>query len=270
MATYGSYKRIYTEAIQNSTIASSQIVAGAVTQGKIAGTTITGTEIGSGQVTAAKFANNAVGTTQLASTIDLSTKTVSYRPIVNADISNSAAIATTKLSGAISSISGNSLAASATTDTTNASNISSGTIPHPYGGRGKLNLGFSVAPTSVNGSRGTITWAANQCPGGYVTGESSNTFAWSGTTVTVYQPGLYVTLAEVILSGGSGENDIFYYWNGNQISDFRGGGNNGNHTAVSGAIILNLSVNDTVYIQTNNWHSGYYSRWSFHKLGGWA
>lgn len=270
MATYGSYKRIYSEAIQDATIASTQIVAGAVTQGKIAGTTVTGTQIGTGQVTAAKFANNAVGTTQLANSLDLSGKTVTYRPIVNADISASAAIPTTKLTGALSSISGNALATSATTDTTNASNITAGTLGWSYGGRGTTNYGFSVAPTAVNGSRGTITWAANQCPGGYVTGESSNTFSWSGTTITVYQPGLYICMAEVISSAGSSENDIFYYWNGNQISDFRGGGNNGNHTAVSGAIILNLSVNDTVYVQTNNWHSGYYSRWSFAKLGGWA
>jgi hypothetical protein len=270
MATYGSYKRLYTEAIQDATLTANEIAGNAVTQGKIAGTTITGTQIGTGQVTAAKLANNAVGTNQLASTIDLSTKTVTYRPIVNADISSSAAIATTKLSGAISSIASNGLATSATTDTTNASNITSGTLAQPYGGRGAMNYGFSVAPTSVNGSRGTITWAANQCPGGYVTGNSSNTFDWSGTTVTVYQPGLYITMAEVITSAGSNENDIFYYWNGNVISDFRGGGNNGNHTAVSGAIILNLSANDTVFIQTNTWHSGYYSRWSFHKLGGWA
>jgi len=270
MATYGSYKKIGADSILNGTITAANIADGAVTQAKIAAATITGTQIGAGQVTAAKLANNAVGTTQLASTIDLSGKTVTYRPILNADVSATAAIATSKLSGAISSVSGNLLAASALTDGTNASNISSGTLGHSYGGKGRLNLGFSVAPTSVNASRGTITWAANQCPGGYVTGDSASTFNWSGTTVTVYQPGLYICMAEVILSSGSGENDIFFYWNGNQISDFRGGGNNGNHTAVSGAIILNLSVNDNVFVQTNNWHSGYYSRWSFHKLGGWA
>ena len=49
--------------------------------------------------------------------------------IVNADINASAAIVTSKLSGAVTSIASHGLATSATTDTTSASNISSGTLP---------------------------------------------------------------------------------------------------------------------------------------------
>jgi len=49
--------------------------------------------------------------------------------IVNSDINASAAIATTKISGAVTSIASHGLATSATTDTTSASNISSGTLP---------------------------------------------------------------------------------------------------------------------------------------------
>ena len=48
--------------------------------------------------------------------------------IVDANVNASAAIVTSKLSGAVTSIASHGLATSATTDTTNASNIASGTL----------------------------------------------------------------------------------------------------------------------------------------------
>ena len=50
-------------------------------------------------------------------------------PITNNEVSGSAAIATSKLSGAVTSIASHGLAASATTDTTVATNVTSGTLP---------------------------------------------------------------------------------------------------------------------------------------------
>lgn len=99
MATYGSYKKIRTDAIVPNTITATKVAPNTLTTGK--------------------FAAGAVGTNQLAATLDLSSKTLAYRPILDADISSSAAITTSKITG---------LATSATTDTTNATNITTGTL----------------------------------------------------------------------------------------------------------------------------------------------
>ena len=71
----------------------------------------------------------STGTTRTVTMPDSNVTLVSSGAIVNADINASAAIVTSKLSGAVTSIASHGLATSATTDTTSASNISSGTLP---------------------------------------------------------------------------------------------------------------------------------------------
>jgi len=80
MATYSSFKKLTSEAV----------IDGAVTTAKLADSAITSAKIANGAVATADIADGSVGTTQLASTVDLSGKTVTYRAITTGDIADGA------------------------------------------------------------------------------------------------------------------------------------------------------------------------------------
>lgn len=170
------------------------------------------------------------------------------------------------------------LSPSALLDTTNASNINSGRLPYAQGGMG-IDAGFKMQRRdhTTGSSVQQLNWAVNYNQGGardYRTGESSNTYAWtSDNRVTVYQAGTYVCLVEVIPYQSTGQIDLYIRKNGSNITDFRGGSDISNHAAVSGRVVLSLAANDYIEIWSNGdngTHNGYYSSWSFSKIGGWA
>ena len=89
MANYNSFKRINSAAV----------IDGEVVTSEISNTTITTDKILDGAVTSDKILDGAVTSDKLGSAVDISGKTVTYRSIVNGDISASAAIAGSKFAG---------------------------------------------------------------------------------------------------------------------------------------------------------------------------
>lgn len=108
MATYDSYKKLTQDSFNALAVDNADIAPSTVTAAKIAAGAVGTSQLIANSVTTGKIANSAVGTSQLAGTIDLSSKAVTYRSIATADISASAAIATSKLSGLLVATAGTS------------------------------------------------------------------------------------------------------------------------------------------------------------------
>ena len=108
---------IDTEHIGALQVTTAKIAADAITAAKIGDNVIDSEHYAAASIDNEHLADDAVGADELAS-----------NAVVNASVASGAAIATSKLSGAVTGIASHGLATSATTDTTSASNISSGTL----------------------------------------------------------------------------------------------------------------------------------------------
>jgi len=89
MANYSAFKKISTESIIDNSITTADISDNAVLAGNIQDNSITEVKILDGAITDNKLSSN----------LDFSGKTVVYRPFTDADFSNSAGIATSKITG---------------------------------------------------------------------------------------------------------------------------------------------------------------------------
>lgn len=188
MATYSSFKKIDSDALVDATILPADI----------AGNTIPTAAITAGNVPAAAF-SGTVTSQKLASTIDLSGKTVTYRAITNTDLSPGAGIVGGRL--AASAATGNL----GYTPVNQAGDAMTGQLLVPAGSVstpsilnvGATNSGINITTNNVAIVAGGAT-AVNVDGSGFVTRPSHPAFLAFGTAGWLYA-GSY---------GGTGEREI--------------------------------------------------------------
>jgi hypothetical protein len=178
MATYSSFKQIPADGL----------VANTIVTGNIAANTVTAANIAANAVPASAISGTATSAT-LATTINLSGKTVTYRAITGSDFSGSAAIAgATLASGAATSNIG-------FTPINRSGDTISGVLTVPAGSTGSPSIQYaSDASSGINITTNNVaivaggSTAVNFDSNGYITRPNHPIFAAVGTAGWLYAP----------------------------------------------------------------------------------
>jgi hypothetical protein len=240
MATYSSFKKITTEGIIN----------GAVTGATLATNSVVTADFASASVRTSDIQDGAVGTTQLASTIDLSLKTVSYRPIVNADIAAAAITGAQLASGAIVNNIGY-------TPVNKAGDTLSGQLRLPV-----ASAGTPAVASSGNTNTGIFFAGTDQVQISTAAG-NSNSFVRNGSNIAHVQPNMPAFHA----SGNGG----WYYGNTfggtgrwTELNTLQpGGGWPGGWQIGAQKGGSNLSTNGRFTAPVSGWYSFYHQTYAY-------
>ena len=254
MATYSSFKKISSDAIVDSSVAAIDVGNNSAITGKF----------GTGAITSAKIANGAVGTTQLASTIDLSGKTVTYRPIVDGDLSGSANISSSNMAtGAMVSNIGYTPVAQSSGTMTGPLIVPAGSVGSPsITQAGNTNTGISFdGSNNINFSAAGVRQLTIDTAGRMLRGSDVNTgtvaFQADGTTGWLYNNSF----------GGTSWRELgaAFGWSARQ----RGGTNFNNSNGVFTAPVAGFyHFMFQTYGHNDNAGTGNYIHMSFGRNGG--